>query len=149
MQNIELDNRMYVLYNESIKKERGKPVKDWKKQTVEDLKRYRLLRASLKTLPGRVRLLEESVHDRPAAAQEVEKLARGMELARRQCDAIDCGLACLSEDEQRVLTRFFIDREPGCAGILCEELGCEQAQVYRVRERALQKMTLAMYGPAE
>ena len=41
---------------------------------------------------------------------------------------------------------FFIDREPGCADLLCEELGCEQAQVYRVRERALQKITTAMYG---
>ena len=77
-------------------------MKDWTKQTAEDLKRYRLLRASLKTLPGRVRLLEESAHDKPSAAREVEKLARGRELARRQCDAIDCGLACLSEDEQRV-----------------------------------------------
>ena len=35
-------------------------MKDWKKQTVHDLKRYRLLRASLETLPGRVALLRDA-----------------------------------------------------------------------------------------
>ena len=108
--------------------------------------RRAMLRASLETLPGRVALLRDAAQDDPQALPDVDALARSMELARQQCDAIDCGLACLTDEEQWVLQRFFIDREPGCAGLLCEELGCEQAQVYRVRERALQKMATALYG---
>lgn len=121
-------------------------MKDWKKQTMQDLKQYRLLRASLETLPKRVELLRDAAENNPAAAREVESLARSMQLAQHQCDAIDNGMACLSDDEQWVLQRFFVDCEPGCVDILCEELGCEQAQVYRLRERALHKLTTAMYG---
>ena len=121
-------------------------MKDWKKQTVQDLKRYRLLRASLETLPRRVELLRDAARENPRVSRDVDALSRSMELAQQQCDAIDCGMACLTDEEQWVLQRFFIDREPGCADLLCEELGCEQAQVYRVRERALQKITTAMYG---
>ncbi len=124
-------------------------MQDWKKRTAEDLKKYRLLRTSLKTLPGRVRLLEQEAREKPSIAGELAGLTRSMELAKCQCEAIDCGLACLSDEEQWVLRRFFIDREPGCAGLLCEELGYEQAQVYRVRERALQKLALALYGSVE
>ena len=121
-------------------------MRDWKKQTAQDLKRYRLLRTSLETLPQRVELLRDAARDNPQAAREVENLARSMELAQRQCEAVDNGMACLSDDEQWVLQRFFVDCEPGCVDILCEELGCEQAQVYRLRERALGKLATAMYG---
>ncbi len=124
-------------------------MKEWKKQTEEELKRYRLLRASLKTLPGRVRILKEEAERQPGCSTELARLTRSMELTRQKCEAIERGLACLSDEEQWVLQRFFIDREPGCAGLLCEELGCEQAQVYRVRERALSKLTTAIYGAVE
>ena len=117
------------------------------RRTAEVLKRYRLMRISMDTLPGRIGLLEQRAGEKPAAAAELQRLSRGLELAQQQCSAVDSGMACLTEDEQWVLHRFFIEPEPGCAGILCEELGCEQAQVYRVRQRALQKLTVALYGP--
>ena len=101
-------------------------MKDWKKQTVQDLKHYRLLRASLETLPRRVELLRDAARENPRVSQDVDALARSMELAQRQCDAIDCGMACLTDEEQWVLQRFFIDREPGCADCSAKSWGANR-----------------------
>lgn len=83
-------------------------MKDWKKQTVQDLKRYRLLRASLETLPRRVELLRDAARENPRVSRDVDALSRSMELAQQQCDAIDCGMACLTDEEQWVLQRFLL-----------------------------------------
>ena len=48
-----------------------------------------------------------------------------------------------------VLTRFYIYPERGGVSRLCEELGVEQSSVYRKRDKALERFTLALYGELE
>lgn len=55
----------------------------------------------------------------------------------------------ISDTERKVLYRFFIDRIPHHVECLCEELNLEAAQIYRIKDEALRKFTLARYGKLE
>lgn len=62
---------------------------------------------------------------------------------------IDGALAVLTDDERRILDRFYINRQKGHAERLMEEMNLEKAQVYRVKDAALRKFALALYGVTE
>lgn len=62
---------------------------------------------------------------------------------------IERGLAGLSVNERLILERFYIYRTKDCIERLCNELGYEQAQIYRLRNEALYKFTISMYGIIE
>jgi hypothetical protein len=74
--------------------------------------------------------------------QRMQSTQRIIKLTERACGA-------LAGHEQRVLELFYIRRQAGHIDRLCEELHVEQAQVYRIRNAALKKFTLAMYGAGE
>ena len=61
----------------------------------------------------------------------------------------EIALETLSREEQLVLQQFYIQRERGHMDRLCRELGVEEASVYRLKNRALEKFTMALYGPEE
>ena len=58
-------------------------------------------------------------------------------------------LDVLTDDERRILDRFYINRQKGHAERLMEEMNLEKAQVYRVKDAALRKFALALYGVTE
>ena len=58
-------------------------------------------------------------------------------------------MATMSAEEKRILEKMLIHPERGGALRLCEELDCEQSSIYRKRDRALHKFTIALYGTAE
>lgn len=62
---------------------------------------------------------------------------------------IDGALAVLTDDERRILDRFYINRQKGHAERLMDELHIEQTHVYRRKDAALRKFTLALYGVTE
>ena len=78
-----------------------------------------------------------------------EELARQLESARAWVALTDGGLSALDEEDKLVLDRFFVHRRKGACEQLCEELDREKAQVYRRRDRALRRFTLALYGGLE
>lgn len=61
----------------------------------------------------------------------------------------DRGLAALLPDEKLILQRLYLHPEKGALERLCSELGVEQSTVYRKRDQALQRFTVALYGFAE
>ena len=59
---------------------------------------------------------------------------------------VERGLNVLDERERAVLDAFFIMRRENHVEYLCETLHVERTTVYRIKDTALQKFTLARYG---
>ena len=78
-----------------------------------------------------------------------EELERALEQAKLWVDIVDGGLGVLDDEERLVLDRFYIHRGKGNVSRLCEELAVEQSSIYRRRDAALRKFTVALYGCAE
>lgn len=140
---------------------------DWEKHSIEDLREYRAVKESLGTLPEEIRSLEEDMqlvkgtrYDKTpveggASGYEERlinyidrkgRLEQNLGLAQARVERIERGLSVLTENERLVLTRFYIHREPRYLDRLCGELGYEKTAVYGLKNRALKRFTLAMYG---
>ena len=59
------------------------------------------------------------------------------------------GLEVLTDDERKVLDRFYINPARGNVDRLCEEFGIEKSQVYARKDSALHHFTICLYGCAE
>ena len=55
----------------------------------------------------------------------------------------------LNEDERLILQRLYLYPQKGAIDRLCNELGLEQSSVYRKRDQALSRFTVAIYGFSE
>ena len=143
---------------------------DWKQEAAEKLTQYEARRQSLENIPAEIRRLELDytalrtstmdaipAHGSGSRREDAmlsnivrrEELARQLESARAWVALTDGGLAALNEEDRLVLDRFFVHRRKGACEQLCEELDREKAQVYRKRDRALRRFTLALYGGLE
>ena len=143
---------------------------DWKQEAADKLMQYEARRQSLENIPAEIRRLEldyTSLRSSTADAMPShgngsrredamltnivrrEELARQLESARAWVALTDGGLSALDEEDKLVLDRFFVHRRKGACEQLCEELDREKAQVYRRRDRALRRFTLALYGGLE
>ena len=143
---------------------------DWKQEAAEKLTQYEARRQALESIPAEIRRLELDYSGlRASAADSIptpgggsrredamltnivrrEELARQLESARAWVALADGGLAALDEEDRLVLDRFYVHRHKGACERLCEELDREKAQVYRRRDRALKRFTLALYGGLE
>ena len=67
-------------------------------------------------------------------------------LVNRWITRVERGLAVLNDDERKILDRFYIIAEKSAADRLAEDLQCDIKTVYRRKDVALRKFTLAMYG---
>ena len=56
------------------------------------------------------------------------------------------GLAVLTPEERLVVQLLYIMPRKGNLTRLCDMLDCAQSTVYRRRDKALQKFTMALYG---
>ena len=143
---------------------------DWKQEAADKLMQYEARRQSLENIPAEIRRLElDYTSLRSSTADAVpahgngsrredamltnivrrKELARQLESAKAWVALTDVGLAALDEEDKLVLDRFFVHRRKGACEQLCEELDREKAQVYRRRDRALRRFTLALYGGLE
>ena len=75
-----------------------------------------------------------------------------MALSMTQIDIerIEAALDCLDETERHIVDTMYIHRQRGAIERLREELGLEdERSVYKRAERALKKLTYALYGREE
>lgn len=143
----------------------------YKNMAIQELSRHSALRSSLNTLPGQIARLEQELTSPrdslaragsvggggPSTAQDwltaglerKSRMERSLAAARQSVQGVEYALEALNEKEQRVLQEFYICRERGHMERLCRELGVEEASVYRLKNKALEKFTLALYGPEE
>lgn len=140
---------------------------NWQYNAIQDLREYEAVRRSLESIPEEIRTIEADMqivrgtsYDKSPVQgggsgmeerlinyiERKERLAENYRVAAAKVKRIERGLNALSDKERLVLQRFFISRTSGHVGRLCEELGYEQAQVYRMKDAALKRFTLAMFG---
>ena len=142
----------------------------WKSEAMDKLRRYDAMRQALRNIPAEInRLKAEAVTIRRSAMDTTPVRGSGgrhdeallNNIAQRQelewtlkqvkswLSIADRGLMALSQDEQLVLQRLYLYPEKGAVERLCAELGVEQSSIYRKRDQALERFTVALYGFAE
>lgn len=143
---------------------------NWKREAIDKLKNYEAHREALENIPKEIKRLESAYAGIRSATTDGTPVSGGGntredstlsnivhrdELKRRLREArlwvaqVDKALAALEDDERQVLDKFFIHRIKGAVEDLCERLGVERATVYRRRDSALRRFTIALYGVTE
>jgi len=142
----------------------------WSDCAIQDLRKYKHLKASLESIPERMEALRcRFEYIKGAATDKVpvkggssryednlldiivekERLKYLYRANKTLLDLIERGLASLDETERLVLDRFYIDRPKNHIKKLMEELNYEKSRVYEIKDQALYKFTIAMYGIVE
>ncbi len=140
---------------------------NWKTEAMEKLQRYDAMRQAIVNIPEEIdRLEEEACGIRSARTDGTpvkgggsgrenalinnmalrQELAWSLEQAKSWVRITDRALGALTAEEKLVLHRMYICPERGAVNRLCGELGVEQSSVYRKRDKALYRFTVALYG---
>ena len=140
---------------------------DYKKEAVSDLRRYLAMKRGVENNRERMAALEAEARGVRLSLDdgvkvlgggghaedrlinilaERERLRLTNRAVRPLVRAMDRAMELLSDGERNVLERFYVDRRPGYLDVLCDELGYEERQIYNIKDEALRKFTLAMYG---
>ena len=140
---------------------------NWKKEAADKLRNYTARQQAVTNISEQLRSLEiraASIRSASADGTPVQgggsgreeamlnnivtraELERQLEQARIWCSTVESALSVLTEQERLVLDRFYIHPARGNLERLCEELGVEVAAVYRKRDAALHRFTIAMFG---
>ena len=140
---------------------------NWKSEAIDHLNRYEAMVQAIHNIPQELSRLEQAAADLPGTAQENTKvrtspgsgedrminnlvlrqaLTRSYRNARIWVDTTDKALSVLPPEERQILLRMYIRPEKGSVSQLCAELAVEQSTVYRKRDAALSRFTLALYG---
>lgn len=142
---------------------------NWKQEAMERLQRYEPMVRSLQNIPLELARLEEDAKQLRSGRPELERiqstpgrgegrlvdnivlrqeLKHSYEDARLWVEITDSAISALTEEEKLVLFYLYVHPQRGAVELLCQELGVEQSSVYRKRDAALWRFTLAMYGAA-
>lgn len=140
---------------------------DYKKSTIEELRVHESRLAALQNLQSRIKALEEQATALSSSCTDGEavmgghseaddrlinniaergRLRSALDVTQTLVHILERGLAMLTIEERTVLHHFFIHRVPGYMDTLCDSLGYEERQVYRMKDAALRHLTLNLYG---
>lgn len=143
---------------------------NWKFEAIEKLKEYTARKNAITSIPEEIKRLEEDAQRIRAASTDAtpvqgggsaredmllsnivhrEELQRRLSDALRWVDIVDAGLAVLSDEDKLVLDRLYIHPMRGNVDRLCDDLAIEKAAVYKRKEKALRRFTVALYGLTE
>lgn len=144
---------------------------DWKIEATDKLKQYEAKRQSLQIIPLEIAQIESTMTGiRSARTDSIairnsggnarenmmlscivrkEELQRNLEQAELWVEAVTSALDVLNDDERKILDRMYIHREKKAADRLAGELFVDIATVYRWKDDALRKFTIALYGCTE
>ncbi len=114
---------------------------DAMRQAAANLPRELTLLRTEKDCPGGEKTLpEEHLHEKEYA------LRGALERTTAWLQTVEGAMGVLGPEERLILTRLYIYPERGAVNRLCGDLGVEQSSVYRRRDKALGKFTMALYG---
>ena len=143
---------------------------NWKQEAMEKLRKYDAMRLSIMNIPDEIIRLETAAKAIRSARTDGDPVKTGgnrreeilldnmlqrqelqwrLEQAQNWVKCTDRALGTLTPEEKLVLHRFYICPHKGNVERLCSELGAEQSTVYRKRDKALYRFTVAFYGCAE
>lgn len=72
-----------------------------------------------------------------------------LEAAKTEVAQVERALSLLSETEKKVIYLLYVDRRRRAVDELMEALCYEKSNIYKIRDRALLKLTIALYGAVE
>ena len=140
---------------------------NWKTEAKEKLCRYDAMRLATINIPQEIQRLEidaQSIRSARTDGTPVrgggskredamlnnilhrQELAWTLEQAQAWLRITDRALTALNGQEKLILTRLYIYPEKGGLERLCKELDMETSSVYRHRDQALKRFTMALYG---
>jgi DNA-directed RNA polymerase specialized sigma subunit len=143
---------------------------NWRREAADKLRNYEVHKQALESLLKEIERLESAYTGIRNTATDgmpisgsgntredsmIANIVHRDELKRRLKEAhlwvsmVDEALAVLDDEERLVLDRFYIHRAKGSVGELRERLNVEQSTVYRKRDSALRRFTIALYGISE
>lgn len=142
---------------------------NWQKEAVNDLKTYQERVQGSISISERIKILEERYITLKGVSSgepvmggtskqedklinnidERERLKAALNEVNRLIKLTDNALNSLSDKDKFILEMFFINRPHNYKDILCEKFHVEEAQIYRMKDAALKKYTIAMYGIVE
>ncbi len=143
---------------------------DWKSVAIEKLRDYQAKKQALESIPLEIAQVEStmtSIRSRRPDATPVEggsagyedkmlnclaqkdELQRVLERTQLWIKGVDDALAVLNPEDRKVLDYLCIYPTKDSLDRLCNELFVDSRQIYRRREKALRKFTIALYGCVE
>ena len=143
---------------------------NWKKVAEEELREYPRKKESIRNIKEKIMALSErmtavgGVQTDRAPVQggasrledsRIENITERGRLAHLLCSVqrevrlIEKGLSSLSEEERVVLEEFYLNSAHHPLERLCSTLHYERSRVYQIRDTALRKYTLTIYGTVE
>ena len=143
---------------------------DWYIFSIKRLREYEMRKQSLDNIKEQISILESQFTGLKAATADGtptgdnenrredmlihniskrEELKNNYKLVFRDISITGNGLKALTEEERRILFVFFIERQKNYVERLCEELFISKTELYRRKDEALKKFTMACYGILE
>lgn len=143
---------------------------NWKAEAAEKLQKYDAMRRAVTGIPKELARLEQEYRALSSAmgcgyngAKNIrqreenmmnnivsrQELQWSLEQAQRWMEHVNLALGVLTPEEKRILHNFYIAPTPGSTERLCVDMGVEKSSLYRRREKALQRFTLALCGATE
>ena len=142
---------------------------NWKNEAIDHLNRYPAMAQAVKNIPKEITMLEHDAAGVKSIRPDIafssgqsgprddalignivkrQALKTALEHARLWVSTTEGALSILAPEEKLILERMYIYPEKGVINRLCGELGVEQSSVYRRRDDALYRFTMALYGAA-
>lgn len=143
---------------------------NWKDVAIDDLERFERQKQALANISARLDVLEDCYTSLKSVAMdktpvqggstpiedkllsnlvERERLKHTYKATKKLVELTEKGLGRLNEDEKRTLELFYIHRHKYHVERLMEELGYEKTRIYSLKDSALYKFTISMYGLPE
>lgn len=134
---------------------------DWKMCAIEDLRRYKFIKLGIINSKERLALINTRINssflvskkrctrknpELMNAVVEVNKLRSNISSAQNMIKLIERALDSLTEEEREILDKSYMDGSPKSVNVVSKQLGFSSRSLYRLRDEALEKFTLAMYG---
>ena len=139
---------------------------DWKRIAIDDLKKYTQYQSAIVNIPAEIKTLEEQFDGLKSSGGSTpvkggtstyedriinnivkrDRLKLNLKIVRRRMAGIERGLKELTREEHTVLYYFYIDRPNHPIDIIRGKLYLEQSRIYQIKDAALYKFTVSMYG---
>lgn len=140
---------------------------NWKAEAAERLEQFATMRMAAKSLDAEIRRLERANTSLRSANTELvtvrktagrnedhlldnlvwrQKLEAALEDVRDWLAITETAFDSLKPEERLVLHGFYLSADQYDLGKLCAQMGMEKSSIYRKRDKALEKFTLALYG---
>ena len=142
---------------------------NWKKEAANDLRTHPQRKEAVINTQERIKALEEHFislkgisTDTPVMGgmsrqeekmldniAERERLTESLKIAKKLVELTEKGLSVLDERERKIIDGFYFEKSDNNVERMCEKFHLEKTRLYELREIALKKFTIAMYGTVE